>query len=164
MSVSRRKFLGWLGAAGAGTLAGTSARAAGNKHILVCERGVSFGYNNLISDMRSLAVMRDTGCPVVFDATHSVQLPGGQGTSSGGQREFVPVLARAAVAVGVSGLFMETHPNPDKALSDGPNAWPLDKMRQLLETLLSIDTSIKQHGYQEADFGLGVRGSAINRE
>ena len=110
------------------------ARATGNERLMVCERGVSFGYNNLVSDMRSLAAMRDTGCPVVYDATHSVQLPGGQGTSSGGQREFVPVLARAAVAVGIAGLFMETHPNPDEALSDGPNSWPLDRMRELLET------------------------------
>ncbi|MEW8048442.1 MAG: 3-deoxy-8-phosphooctulonate synthase, partial [Candidatus Thiodiazotropha sp.] len=115
------------------------ATASGNDRIMVCERGVSFGYNNLVSDMRSLAVMRDTGCPVVYDATHSVQLPGGRGASSGGQREFVPVLARAAVAAGVSGLFMETHPQPDKALSDGPNAWPLPKMRELLETLMEID-------------------------
>jgi 2-dehydro-3-deoxyphosphooctonate aldolase (KDO 8-P synthase) len=121
------------------------ARAAGNDNILVCERGVSFGYNNLVSDMRSLAVMRETGCPVVFDATHSVQLPGGQGTRSGGQREFVPVLARAAVAVGVSGLFMETHPDPDKALSDGPNAWPLAKMEQLLITLKALDEVSKQN-------------------
>jgi 2-dehydro-3-deoxyphosphooctonate aldolase (KDO 8-P synthase) len=119
------------------------AKATGNDQIMVCERGVSFGYNNLVSDMRSLAVMRDTGCPVVYDATHSVQLPGGQGASSGGQREFVPVLARAAVAAGVSGLFMETHPQPDKALSDGPNAWPLPKMRQLLETLVEIDHLVK---------------------
>jgi 2-dehydro-3-deoxyphosphooctonate aldolase (KDO 8-P synthase) len=119
------------------------AKATGNEQIMVCERGVSFGYNNLISDMRSLAVMRDTGCPVVYDATHSVQLPGGQGASSGGQREFVPVLARAAVAAGVSGLFMETHPQPDKALSDGPNAWPLPKMRELLETLMEIDRLVK---------------------
>jgi 2-dehydro-3-deoxyphosphooctonate aldolase (KDO 8-P synthase) len=119
------------------------AMATGNEQIMVCERGVSFGYNNLVSDMRSLAVMRDTGCPVVYDATHSVQLPGGQGASSGGQREFVPVLARAAVAVGVSGLFMETHPQPDRALSDGPNAWPLPKMRQLLETLVEIDHLVK---------------------
>jgi 2-dehydro-3-deoxyphosphooctonate aldolase (KDO 8-P synthase) len=119
------------------------ARATGNEQIMVCERGVSFGYNNLVSDMRSLAVMRDTGCPVVFDATHSVQLPGGQGASSGGQSEFVPVLARAAVAAGVSGLFMETHPQPDKALSDGPNAWPLPKMRELLETLIAIDHLVK---------------------
>ncbi|MDP1654153.1 MAG: 3-deoxy-8-phosphooctulonate synthase [Rhodocyclaceae bacterium] len=115
--------------------------------ILVCERGASFGYNNLVSDMRSLAIMRETGCPVVFDATHSVQLPGGQGTSSGGQREFVPVLARAAVAVGVAGLFMETHPDPAKALSDGPNAWPLPQMERLLETLLEIDAVIKRQGF-----------------
>lgn len=115
------------------------ARAAGNEQIMVCERGASFGYNNLVSDMRSLVVMRETGCPVVFDATHSVQLPGGQGTTSGGQREFIPVLARAAVAVGVSGVFMETHPDPDKALSDGPNAWPLDQLEGLLETLQALD-------------------------
>lgn len=115
------------------------ARAAGNEQIMVCERGASFGYNNLVSDMRSLVVMRETGCPVVFDATHSVQLPGGQGTTSGGQREFIPVLARAAVAVGVSGVFMETHPDPDKALSDGPNAWPLDQLEGLLETLKALD-------------------------
>jgi 2-dehydro-3-deoxyphosphooctonate aldolase (KDO 8-P synthase) len=121
------------------------ARATGNRQILVCERGASFGYNNLVSDMRSLAVMRETGCPVVFDATHSVQLPGGQGTSSGGQREFVPVLARAAVAVGVSGLFMETHPEPEKALSDGPNAWPLRQIERLLTTLKDIDTIAKRH-------------------
>lgn len=121
------------------------ARATGNRQIMVCERGASFGYNNLVSDMRSLAVMRDTGCPVVFDATHSVQLPGGQGTSSGGQREFVPVLARAAVAVGVSGLFMETHPEPEKALSDGPNAWPLGQIERLLTTLKDIDTIAKRH-------------------
>jgi 2-dehydro-3-deoxyphosphooctonate aldolase (KDO 8-P synthase) len=125
------------------------ARATGNDQIMVCERGVSFGYNNLVSDMRSLAVMRETGCPVVFDATHSVQLPGGQGDRSGGQREFVPVLARAAVAVGVAGLFMETHPNPDQALSDGPNAWPLGKMRGLLETLVQIDSLIKAAGFAE---------------
>jgi len=115
------------------------ARAAGNEQIMVCERGASFGYNNLVSDMRSLAVMRETGCPVVFDATHSVQLPGGQGSTSGGQREFVPVLARAAVAVGVSGVFLETHPDPDKALSDGPNAWPLGQLEALLETLKALD-------------------------
>jgi 2-dehydro-3-deoxyphosphooctonate aldolase (KDO 8-P synthase) len=121
------------------------ARAADNEQIMVCERGASFGYNNLVSDMRSLAVMRDTGCPVVFDATHSVQLPGGQGGSSGGQREFVPVLARAAVAVGVSGLFMETHPEPDKALSDGPNAWPLGQMEKLLATLKELDAVSKRH-------------------
>ncbi len=119
------------------------ARAVGNNDILVCERGASFGYNNLVSDMRSLVVMRNTGAPVVFDATHSVQLPGGQGDRSGGQREFVPALARAAVAVGISGLFMETHPDPDKALSDGPNAWPLPQMRQLLETLVALDRAVK---------------------
>ncbi|MGX5673265.1 3-deoxy-8-phosphooctulonate synthase [Thermomonas fusca] len=126
------------------------AKSTGNQQIMVCERGASFGYNNLISDMRSLAVMRDTGCPVVFDATHSVQLPGGQGSSSGGQREFVPVLARAAVAVGVSGVFMETHPDPSKALSDGPNAWPLGKMEALLETLLALDSITKKHGFLES--------------
>ena len=126
------------------------AKSTGNQQIMVCERGASFGYNNLVSDMRSLAVMRDTGCPVVFDATHSVQLPGGQGASSGGQREFVPVLARAAVAVGVSGVFMETHPDPSKALSDGPNAWPLGKMEALLETLLALDSITKKHGFLES--------------
>lgn len=131
------------------------AREVGNEQVMVCERGVSFGYNTLVSDMRSLAVMRTTGCPVVFDATHSVQQPGGRGTSSGGQREFVPVLARAAVAVGISGLFMETHPDPDKALSDGPNAWPLPQMRGLLETLLAIDQSVKQGPLAESDYGLG---------
>ena len=125
------------------------ARAVGNEQIMVCERGASFGYNNLVSDMRALAVMRQTGCPVVFDATHSVQLPGGQGTSSGGQREFVPVLARAAVAVGVAGLFMETHPAPDQALSDGPNAWPLDRMSALLETLVELDAVAKRWPFQE---------------
>ena len=119
------------------------ARETGNQEIMVCERGASFGYNNLVSDMRSLAVMRQTGCPVVFDATHSVQLPGGQGSSSGGQREFVPVLARAAVAAGVSGLFMETHPDPEKALSDGPNAWPLAQMQSLLEVLMALDRATK---------------------
>jgi 2-dehydro-3-deoxyphosphooctonate aldolase (KDO 8-P synthase) len=118
-------------------------------NILVCERGASFGYNNLVSDMRSLAIMRETAAPVVFDATHSVQLPGGQGTSSGGQREHVPVLARAAVAVGVAGLFMETHPDPAKAMSDGPNAWPLDKMAQLLGTLKAIDEVVKKQGFAE---------------
>src|SRR5436190_1342167 len=123
--------------------------ASGSDNIMVCERGASFGYNNLVSDMRSLAIMRDTGCPVVFDATHSVQLPGGQGTSSGGQREFVPVLARAAVASGISGLFMETHPNPEKALSDGPNAWPLQHMQQLLETLVELDKTVKKGGFAE---------------
>ena len=126
------------------------AKSTGNANIMVCERGASFGYNNLVSDMRSLAVMRDTGCPVVFDATHSVQLPGGQGSSSGGQREFVPVLARAAVAVGVSGVFMETHPDPSKALSDGPNAWPLAKMEGLLETLLELDAITKRAGFPES--------------
>jgi len=119
------------------------ARSVGNNNIMVCERGVSFGYNNLVSDMRSLAILRETECPVVFDATHSVQLPGGKGTASSGQREFVPVLARAAVAVGVAGIFMETHPDPDKALSDGPNAWPLDKMKALLETLKGLDEVVK---------------------
>jgi len=121
------------------------ARATGNRNIMVCERGVSFGYNNLVSDMRSLAIMRETGCPVVFDATHSVQLPGGQGTSSGGQREFVPVLASAAVAVGVSGLFMETHPEPETALSDGPNAWPLGEIERLLTLLKELDDVSKRH-------------------
>jgi 2-dehydro-3-deoxyphosphooctonate aldolase (KDO 8-P synthase) len=131
-----------------------AARAAGvPEDIMVCERGVSFGYNNLVSDMRSLAIMRETQCPVVFDATHSVQLPGGQGSSSGGQREFVPVLARAAVAAGVSGLFMETHPDPSKALSDGPNAVPLAKMKALLETLLDIDRVVKRNGFLETQFG-----------
>jgi 2-dehydro-3-deoxyphosphooctonate aldolase (KDO 8-P synthase) len=118
-------------------------------HIMVCERGASFGYNNLVSDMRSLAIMRETGCPVVFDATHSVQLPGGQGTSSGGQREFVPVLARAAVASGVAGLFMETHPDPARAMSDGPNAWPLPRMHSLLEVLVEIDRIVKRNGFAE---------------
>jgi 2-dehydro-3-deoxyphosphooctonate aldolase (KDO 8-P synthase) len=123
--------------------------ASGRDNIMVCERGVSFGYNNLVSDMRALMVMRETGCPVVFDATHSVQLPGGQGTASGGQREFVPVLARAAVASGVAGIFMETHPNPEKALSDGPNAWPLKHMRELLATLKEIDALVKRRGFAE---------------
>ncbi|MFZ1326250.1 MAG: 3-deoxy-8-phosphooctulonate synthase [Candidatus Contendobacter sp.] len=125
------------------------ARAAGNDRIIVCERGASFGYNNLVSDMRALMVMRATGCPVVFDATHSVQLPGGQGNVSGGQREFVPVLARAAVAAGIAGLFMETHPDPDKALSDGPNAWPLARLEPLLATLKALDETIKQRGFLE---------------
>ena len=125
------------------------AREVGNDHILVCDRGTSFGYNTLISDMRGLAVMRETGCPVVFDATHSVQQPGGQGACSGGQREFVPVLARAAVAAGVSGLFMETHPDPEKALSDGPNAWPLGQMEALLKTLKEIDAATKAGGFLE---------------
>jgi 2-dehydro-3-deoxyphosphooctonate aldolase (KDO 8-P synthase) len=127
--------------------------ASGTDNIMVCERGASFGYNNLVSDMRSLAIMRETGCPVVFDATHSVQLPGGQGTSSGGQREHVPVLARAAVATGVSGVFMETHPDPAKALSDGPNAWPLPRMRDLLATLKEIDLLVKKHGFAEQKLG-----------
>ncbi len=126
------------------------ARATGNRDIMVCERGFSFGYNNLVSDMRSLAVMRATGCPVVFDATHSVQLPGGRGDASGGQREFVPVLARAAVAAGVAGVFMETHPNPDAALSDGPNAWPLDRMASLLATLVELDRAVKNKPYEES--------------
>jgi 2-dehydro-3-deoxyphosphooctonate aldolase (KDO 8-P synthase) len=126
------------------------AMATGNRQIMVCERGASFGYNNLVSDMRSLAVMRDCGVPVVFDATHSVQLPGGQGDCSGGQREFVPVLARAATAAGISGLFMETHPDPDKALSDGPNAWPLARLRELLEVLIRIDATVKSQPFPEA--------------
>ena len=121
----------------------------GADNLMVCERGASFGYNNLVSDMRSLAIMRETGCPVVFDATHSVQLPGGQGTTSGGQREFVPVLARAAVAVGISGLFMETHPCPEKAWSDGPNSWPLDRMESLLTTLVALDKVVKAAGFEE---------------
>ena len=128
------------------------ALETGNRQIMVCERGASFGYNNLVSDMRSLAVMRQTGCPVVFDATHSVQLPGGQGNASGGQREFVPVLARAAVAAGVAGLFMETHPNPAQALSDGPNAVPLARMKALLETLVELDRVTKKRGFIEDDF------------
>jgi len=122
------------------------ARTTGNQHIMVCERGACFGYNNLVSDMRSLVIMRETDCPVIFDATHSVQLPGGQGTASGGQREFIPALARAAVAVGVAGIFMETHPNPEKALSDGPNAWPLGQMEDLLAMLKAIDQTIKSSG------------------
>jgi len=126
------------------------ARSTGNTQIMVCERGFSFGYNNLVSDMRSLAVMRATGCPVVFDATHSVQLPGGRGDSSGGQREFVPVLARAAVAAGISGLFMETHPDPAKALSDGPNAWPLERMAPLLATLAAVDLAVKKQPFEES--------------
>lgn len=120
------------------------AKEVGNQQIMVCERGTSFGYGNLVSDMRALAIMRETDCPVVFDATHSVQLPGGQGTSSGGQREFVPILARAAIAVGISGIFMETHPDPDKALSDGPNSWPLDKMEELLGSLIELDKITKK--------------------
>jgi 2-dehydro-3-deoxyphosphooctonate aldolase (KDO 8-P synthase) len=137
------------------------AKSTGNDDIMVCERGASFGYNNLVSDMRSLAVLRGTGCPVVFDATHSVQLPGGKGIASGGQREFIPVLARAATAAGIAGVFMETHPDPAKALSDGPNAWPLGQMKQLLETLVSIDTSVKRNGFLEAGFGLGVPNSHL---
>ena len=127
------------------------ARSTGNDAVMVCERGFSFGYNNLVSDMRSLSVMRATGAPVVFDATHSVQLPGGQGSASGGQREFVPVLARAAVAAGVAGVFMETHPDPAHALSDGPNAWPLERMRPLLETLKQIDAAVKSRPYEESN-------------
>ena len=130
----------------------SKAMETGNENILVCDRGVSFGYNTLVSDMRGLAVMRETGCPVVFDATHSVQQPGGQGSKSGGQREFVPVLARAAVAAGISGLFMETHPDPDKALSDGPNAWPLPKMEILLETLLELDQVTKSRVFDEGEY------------
>jgi 2-dehydro-3-deoxyphosphooctonate aldolase (KDO 8-P synthase) len=126
------------------------ARSTGNQQIMVCERGFSFGYNNLVSDMRSLSVMRATGCPVVYDATHSVQLPGGKGTASGGQREFVPVLARAAVAAGVAGIFMETHPDPDKALSDGPNAWPLARMEPLLTTLVELDRAVKSRPFEES--------------
>ena len=130
----------------------SAAQAAGinEETIMVCERGASFGYNNLVSDMRSLAIMRETGCPVVFDATHSVQLPGGQGTSSGGQREFVPVLARAAVATGIAGLFMETHPDPANAKSDGPNAWPLDRMESLLTTLVDLDRLVKERSFEES--------------
>ncbi len=128
--------------------------------IMVCERGASFGYNNLVSDMRSLAILRETGCPVVFDATHSVQLPGGQGASSGGQREFVPVLARAAVAGGIAGIFMETHPDPDRALSDGPNAWPLDRMRELLQTLRDIDVLVKRRGFAENGLTTQKKGGA----
>ncbi len=126
------------------------ARSTGNSQIMVCERGFSFGYNNLVSDMRSLAIMRSTGCPVVFDATHSVQLPGGQGQSSGGQREHVPVLARAAMAAGVAGIFMETHPDPAKALSDGPNAWPLNRMASLLTTLKELDVAVKKQPFEES--------------
>lgn len=135
--------------------------ASGRDNILVCERGVSFGYNNLVSDMRSLAIMRETGCPVVFDATHSVQLPGGEGTHSGGQREFVPVLARAAIATGVAGIFMETHPDPERALSDGPNAWPLGRMKGLLETLKRIDELVKRDGFAEDGV---VRGERVGAE
>ena len=127
------------------------ARSTGNDDIMVCERGASFGYNNLVSDMRSLAILRETGCPVVYDATHSVQMPGGQGATSGGQREMVPVLARAAVAAGVAGIFMETHPRPEEALSDGPNSWPLDRMAELLEGLVAIDGVVKARAYLEGD-------------
>ena len=130
------------------------ARSTGNEQVMVCERGFSFGYNNLVSDMRSLAIMRSTGCPVVFDATHSVQLPGGKGSASGGQREFIPVLARAATAVGVAGLFMETHPDPSEALSDGPNAMPLDRLGDLLATLVDIDRRVKRQAYLESELGL----------
>ena len=133
------------------------AKSTGNNDIMVTERGFSFGYNNLISDMRSLAIMRGTGCPVVFDATHSVQQPGGLGTASGGAREYIPVLARSAAAAGVAGFFMETHPDPDKALSDGPNAVPLDKIGALLETLVDIDNVVKKNDYLEAEFGLGKK-------
>ena len=129
------------------------ARSTGNQQVMACERGFTFGYNNLVSDMRALAVMRDTGAPVVFDATHSVQLPGGKGSASGGQREFVPVLARAAVAAGVAGLFMETHPDPERALSDGPNAWPLDRLERLLETLMQLDAAVKARPFDEMDTG-----------
>ena len=132
------------------------AKSTGNDKILVCERGFSFGYNNLVSDMRSLAVLRGTGCPVVFDATHSVQLPGAKGSASGGQREFIPVLARAAAGAGVAGLFMETHPDPSTALSDGPNAWPLGQMQELLETLVEIDSAVKKTTFLEAGYGLGL--------
>jgi 2-dehydro-3-deoxyphosphooctonate aldolase (KDO 8-P synthase) len=126
------------------------ARSTGNQHVMVCERGFSFGYNNLVSDMRSLSILRQSGCPVVFDATHSVQLPGGQGSSSGGQREFIPVLARAAVAAGIAGLFMETHPRPEEALSDGPNAWPLARMEPLLGTLVELDHAVKKAPFEES--------------
>jgi 2-dehydro-3-deoxyphosphooctonate aldolase (KDO 8-P synthase) len=138
--------------------------ASGQDNILVCERGASFGYNNLVSDMRSLMVMRETGCPVVFDATHSVQLPGGQGDVSGGQREFVPVLARAAVAAGVAGVFMETHPTPEKALSDGPNAWPLPLMRELLEALKELDAVVKRRGFAEDRVAPAGRTQTDKRE
>jgi 2-dehydro-3-deoxyphosphooctonate aldolase (KDO 8-P synthase) len=133
------------------------AEASGNDRIMVCERGASVGYNTQVSARRGLAVMRETGCPVVFDATHSVQQPGGLGTSSGGQREFVPVLARAAVAAGISGVFMETHPDPDRALSDGPNAWPLDRMERLLETLKALDDLVKGRVLEESELGLPER-------
>jgi 2-dehydro-3-deoxyphosphooctonate aldolase (KDO 8-P synthase) len=131
------------------------ARSTGNEQIMVCERGFSFGYNNLVSDMRALAVMRESGAPVIFDATHSVQLPGGKGSASGGQREFIPVLARAAVAAGIAGLFMETHPDPEHALSDGPNAWPLDRMERLLETLRALDATVKARPLDETELAQG---------
>src|SRR5438477_3173104 len=133
-----------------GNVVAKAREASGQDNVLVCERGFSFGYGNLVSDMRSLAIMRETGCPVVFDATHSVQLPGGQGNASGGQREFIPVLARAAVASGIAGLFMETHPDPAKALSDGPNAWPLDRMASLLSTLVELDLAVKKKPFEES--------------
>ena len=132
------------------------AKSTGNENIMVCERGFSFGYNNLISDMRSLGIMRASGAPVVFDATHSVQQPGALGESSGGQREFIPLLARAAAATGVAGFFIETHINPDRALSDGPNAWPIQKMKKLLENLISIDSVVKKDGYLEEEYGIGI--------
>src|SRR4030095_12204360 len=139
------------------------ARSTGNAQILVCERGFSFGYNNLVADMRSLAVLREPGCPVVFDATHSVQLPGGKGDASGGQREFIPVLARSAVAAGISGLFMETHPDPARALSDGPNAWPLDRMRPLLEVLRELDAAGKKRPVEETTLWTGRRSATSVR-
>ncbi len=156
VNIKKGQFLAPHDMANVADKARDAAIAAGGDgdNILVCERGVSFGYNQLVSDMRSLAILRETRCPVVFDATHSVQLPGGKGTSSGGEREFVPVLARAAVAVGISGLFMETHPDPANAMSDGPNAVPLGHMRRLLETLLAIDRTVKASGFAENDFGV----------
>ena len=152
MNIKKAQFMAPQDMVNVVNKARNAATAAGvnGSTIMVCERGASFGYNNLVSDMRSLAIMRETGCPVVFDATHSVQLPGGQGTSSGGQREFVPVLARAAVAAGISGLFMETHPDPANAKSDGPNAWPLDRMESLLTTLVALDRAVKESGFEEA--------------
>ena len=161
VNIKKGQFLAPHDMANVADKARTASRAAAvaagrpyEENILVCERGASFGYNNLVSDMRSLAILRETGCPVVFDATHSVQLPGGQGATSGGQREFVPVLSRAAIAVGVSGLFMETHPDPEHAMSDGPNAVPLKHMRRLLETLAALDRVVKQRGFDENDFGV----------
>src|SRR3954471_12160888 len=152
VNIKKAQFMAPADMANVVDKARAAARAGGiaEEVILVCERGASFGYNNLVSDMRSLVIMRETGCPVVFDATHSVQLPGGQGTSSGGQREFIPALARAAVAAGISGLFMETHPDPANAQSDGPNAWPLDRMERLLTTLVELDRLVKQRGFEEA--------------